>query len=109
MSSATKESLAAPPIATWLPPSRSTDPVPADRATRRRVGLIWGLLFFNVLSYASQETVVRIPSSLGKLMTQGALGLAFLLALAVNRKLVVRPNTFLVISTVLALSALMMS
>jgi hypothetical protein len=109
MSPTTRESLAAPPIATWLPPSRSTDPVPADRATRRRVGLIWGLLFFNVLSYASQETVVRIPSSLGKLMTQGALALAFVLALAVNRKLVVRPNTFLVISTVLAVCALMMS
>jgi hypothetical protein len=42
-------------------------------------------------------------------MTQGALALAFLLALAVNRKLIVRPNTFLVLSTVLAVAALMVS
>ena len=62
-----------------------------------------------MMSYAEQETIVRIPSSLGKLMTQGALALAFLLALAVNRKLVVRPNTFLVLATVLAVASLMMS
>ncbi len=99
----------APSVATWLPPSRSTDDRPADLSTRRRVGLIWGLLFFNVMSYSTQETVVHIPSVVGKLMTQGALALAFLLALAVNRKLVVRPNTFLVLATVLAVSAFMMS
>ncbi len=49
------------------------------------------------MSYSSLETVVHIPSIVGKLMTQAALALAFLLALAVNRNLVVRPNTFLVI------------
>ena len=96
-------------IATWLPPARSTEPVPADRSTRRRVGLIWGLLFFNVMSYASLETVIHIPSVVGKLLTQGALALAFLLALAVNRKLIVRPNIFLVLATVLAVAAFMVS
>jgi hypothetical protein len=103
------QSPAVPSIATWLPHSRSTDPQLADRSTRRRVGLIWALLFFNVMSYGSQEMVVRIPTTVGKLMTQGALWLAFLLALAVNRKLVVRPNTFLVLMSVLAIAAVMVS
>ncbi len=109
MSSSTNEALAAPPVATWLPPSRSTEPVPADRSTRRRVAFVWGLLFFNVMSYSSLETVVHIPSIVGTLMTQAALALAFLLALAVNRNLVVRPNTFLVIATVIAVAAFMVS
>jgi O-Antigen ligase len=99
-----------PPSSTgWLPVSRHLDFAPDDRSTRRRIGLIWGLLFFNVLSYASQALVIPIPSVLGKLLTQGALWVAFLLALTVNRKLVVRPNVFLVLSTILAAAALMMS
>ena len=61
------------------------------------------------MSYSSLETVVHIPSIVGKLMTQAALALALLLALAVNRNLVVRPNTFLVIATVIAVAAFMVS
>jgi O-Antigen ligase len=93
----------ASPIATWLPPSRSA--ISDERAVRRRIAIIWALLFFNVMSYAKQETIFPIPSDLGKILTQGALALAFLLALTVNRKLVVRPNTFLVLSSILAVAA----
>jgi O-Antigen ligase len=92
----------------WLPVSRLALE-PDERDIRRRVGLIWGLLFINVLSYQEGETIIHIPSIPGKLLTQGCLALAFILALALNRKLVVRPNTLLVLSTVMAAAALMMS
>ena len=95
-------------FAGWLPAAR-VGVVPDDKATRRRIGLIWGLLFFNVMSYAKQALIIPIPTVLGKLLTQGALALAFILALMINRKLIVRPNVFLVLATVLAAGALMMS
>ena len=104
---ATAPTATPPRIATWLPPVRfgAVD----DRVVRRRIGVIWALLFFNVMSYAKQETIFPIPSVLGKILTQGALALAFVLALTVNRKLVVRPNTFLVLASILAVAALMVS
>jgi O-Antigen ligase len=95
-------------IRTWLPASRA-GALPDDLAARRKIGWIWGLIFFNVLSYAPQETIVRIPTDLGKLLTQGSLFLALLLAFTVNRKLVIRPNLFLTLVTLLAAESLMMS
>lgn len=97
-----------PSTAGWLPASRS-GLAPDDRSTRRRIGVIWGLLFFNVMSYSKIAMIIPIPSALGKLLTQGALWVAFLLVLTVNRKLVIRPNVFLVLATILAASALMIS
>jgi O-Antigen ligase len=76
---------------------------------RRRIGVIWGLLFFNVMSFADQEMLVHLPSALGKLLTQGSLFVALLLAFTVNRKLVIRPNLFLSLVTILAAEGLMMS
>jgi O-antigen ligase len=108
VSATTAPSHALTAIRTWLPASRSkvfTDEV----AARRRIGLIWGLVFFNVMSYSSQESIVHIPSVLGKLLTQGSLFLALLLAFTVNKGLVIRPNLFLSIVTVLAVESLMMS
>jgi hypothetical protein len=95
-------------IKTWLPGARAkvlTDEV----AARRRIGLIWALVFFNVMSYSSGESIVHIPSAVGKLLTQGALFLALILAFTVNKGLVIRPNLFLSIVTVLAAESLMMS
>jgi hypothetical protein len=92
----------------WLPAARFGRELD-DRSTRRRIGLIWGLLFFNVLSYSKQAMIIPIPSIAGKLLTQGALVAAFFLTISINRKLVVRPNTFLVLSTILAASSLMVS
>jgi hypothetical protein len=84
--------------------------VPTDnRAVRRRVGVIWGLLFFNVLVFTASPMIVPIPLKIGKALTQGSLAVALLLALTVNRKLVVRPNVFLNILSVLAAAALAMS
>jgi hypothetical protein len=74
-----------------------------------RMWAVWGALFFNVLAYTQLPTVVQIPGVVGKLMTQGALVLGLLLALLVNPRIVIRPNLFLVLMTMLAVVALMVS
>ena len=118
--------VAAVPARMWarpaLPASARQDPTNAVRspAARRRqrspeekrlqrVRVVWALLFFNVLSFAVQPIVFPIPHSIGQLLTQGSLALAFLLALTVNPRLRVRPNLFLSLYTLLAITTLMMS
>jgi hypothetical protein len=80
-----------------------------DAMTRRRLGWIWGLLFVDVLTYTPAATLVHIPSVLGKLITQGALVVALGIALTINRRLVVRPNGFLLLLTVFCGLSLIMS
>lgn len=72
-----------------------------DRSVRRRVGIAWGLLVLNAIGYAG--LAVHVPSAVGKIITQGALLVALLLALTVNRRAVVRPNVFLCLVSLLAL------
>src|SRR5215469_3391239 len=74
-----------------------------DRSVRRRIGLAWGLLFLNAIEYAG--SAVHIPSAVGKIITQGALPLALLVALTVNRRIIVRPNIYLCLVTLLPLEA----
>jgi hypothetical protein len=78
-------------------------------STERRVSVIWALLFFNGLAYTAAPTVIHIPSPVAKAMTQGALCLAFLLVLTVNRGRLVRPSVILALFTVLAALALVSS
>ena len=52
---------------------------------------------------------MHIPSAVGKGITQGALLAAFLVALAVNRRLIVRPNVFLCLVSLLVIEALITS
>jgi len=82
-----------------------------ERWVRRRVGLVWALLFLNVLTFAAgtwnqQPLIVPIPSAVGKIITQGALPVALIVALSLNRRLVIRPNVFLLLTTLLALAAI---
>jgi hypothetical protein len=87
------------------------DASPADeRWIRRRVTLAWSLLVVNVLTYypatwSGAPLAIHIPSSVGKAVTQGALPAALLVALTVNRRLLIRPNAYLCIVSLLALSA----
>ena len=74
----------------------------------RRVSIIWALLFFNVLT-PPEEPLLPIPHRIAQLMTQGALFLALVLALSINPRMRIRPNWFLGLYTVLAISSLMMS
>ena len=70
---------------------------------------VWAALFANVLAFAGLPTVVPIPTTLGQLITQGALLVAVLLVLLANPGGVIRPNLFLVLLTMLAVVALMVS
>ena len=76
-----------------------------ERLVRRRLGAAWGLLLLNVIGYTS--LIVHVPSIFGKAITQGSLPLALLLLLSVNRRIVVRPNVFLCLVTLLPLEAVM--
>jgi hypothetical protein len=97
-------------------PARFRAVLPATAPTRelwvrRRVGLVWALLFLNVLTFAAgtwnqQPLIVPIPSVVGKIITQGALPVALIVALTLNRRMLIRPNVFLVLATLLAVAAI---
>jgi O-Antigen ligase len=86
--------------------ARPADPAMArERSIRRRVGIIWGLLVFNVLTYGG-TTVIPIPYRIGQAMTQVALQVALVMALSLNRKVLLRPNVFLFLVSLLLVDAL---
>jgi len=74
----------------------------------RRVFVIWALLFFNALT-PEQGTLLPIPHRIAQLITQSALFMALVLAVTINPRMRMRPNWFLGLYTVLAISSLMMS
>ena len=81
-----------------------------DRSLRWRVGLAWGLVFLNVLTFYKGTwnglpLLVPIPSSIGKVMTQGALPAGLLVAWSANRRMLIRPNVFLSLLTLLLVEA----
>ena len=76
---------------------------------RHRVELAWGLLFINVLTFAPHQSVIPIPNTVGKLITQGSLPLAIVVALTVNRRIIVRPNVFLCLLSLLVVEAIVTS
>ena len=78
-----------------------------ERSIRRRVGLVWGLLVLDVLTYAG--SLLHVPHSAGKAITQGALPVALLVALTVNRRVIVRPNVFLCLVGLLVIEAILTS
>ena len=75
-----------------------------ERSVRRRVGIAWGLLVLNALTYYG--SIVHVPSTVGKLIQQGALPVALLVALSINRRVIVRPNVFLCLVSLLFVEAL---
>ena len=80
-----------------------------ERSIQRRVGLAWCLLILNAVTFYPGVSVLHIPSIVGKGVTQGALPVALLLALTVNRRVIVRPNVFLCLVSLLVLEALITS
>jgi hypothetical protein len=88
-----------------------TDQVQAPRRRRdsreRRVIVIWCLLFFGALTPG--QSVIPIPHRVAQLMSQGSLFVALVLVLTINPRMRIRPNWFLGLYTVLAVSSLMMS
>jgi O-Antigen ligase len=75
-----------------------------ERSVRRRVGIVWGLLVLDTLTYSG--SILHIPGVVGKGLTQGALPAAILVALTINRKIVIRPNVFLCLVLLLVAGAL---
>jgi hypothetical protein len=75
-----------------------------ERWLKRRVGIVWGLLVLDALTYYGSS--LGIPNIAGKAITQGSLPLALLIALTVNRRLLIRPSVFLSIVSLLVLEAL---
>ena len=69
----------------------------------------WAALFLNILAFAGLPTVIPIPTTVGQMVTQGALIAALLLAFLANPRGVIRPNLFLVLLTMLGVVALMVS
>ena len=82
-------------------------PLTNDRLIRRRVYLTWGLLYFNTLTFFPKVSFLPIPSSVGKGIAQAVLPVALLCALSVNRKVLVRPNVFLCLVTLIALETML--
>lgn len=80
-----------------------------ERAVPALVLAAWMALFVNVLAFAGNATVFPVPRPVGQAITQGALGLSLGLALLANRRRVVRPHLFVVLLTMLAAIAVMVS
>ena len=74
-----------------------------DRSVQRRVMVVWGLLMLDVMGYSG--ALIHVPSAIGKALTQGALPLALIVALTVNRHIIIRPNVFLCLVTLLPIEA----
>jgi hypothetical protein len=71
---------------------------------------VFCLLLVNVLTFypktwSGAPLAVPIPSIIGKLLTQGSLPAALVLALAVNRRRFIRPNIFLFLVSLLVVGA----
>ena len=79
------------------------------KALLRSPRLVWAALFVNVLAFSGLPTLIPIPTTVGQMVTQGALIAAFVLALMANPHGVIRPNVLLVLLSVLAVVALMVS
>lgn len=76
-----------------------------QRSIGRRVGVAWGLLVLNSLTYYG--SVLHVPHAVGQVIQQGALPLALLVALTVNRRVNVRPNVFLCLVSLLVIEAIL--
>jgi O-antigen ligase len=77
----------------------------AEHQIRRRLYITYGLLFFNTLTFYGGMSVLHIPGIVGKGLAQGVLPVALIMALSLNRKVVLRPNVFLCLLTVLVLTS----
>lgn len=90
---------------TWRPPAKAAD----ERSVKRLVGLAWGLLVVNALTFYPGISSLPIPGFVGKGITQGSLPLALLVALAANRRALIRPNVYLSLLSLLLVSAVITS
>ena len=82
---------------------------PDESLAKRLVWLTWALLVLNALTFYPGVSALHIPNIVGKAITQGALPLALLVAIWVNRRLVIRPNVHLSLLSLLLFAAILTS
>ncbi|SDJ43014.1 O-antigen ligase domain-containing protein [Streptomyces indicus] len=75
----------------------------------RTVGVVWGLLILNTLGSAGAQTIVPLPRSLIQMVTMGSLVLAFVLALALNPRIRLRPSAYVLLLTLLLVPSVISS
>jgi hypothetical protein len=73
------------------------------------VVLAWAALVVNILAFLPLPTIAPIPQPVCQAIAQGALAVALVLALLANPRVVIRPNLFLTLITIMAALALMVS
>lgn len=73
------------------------------------VYLAWGALVVNVLAFSETAALVPIPQTAARMFTMGALPVALAFALLANPRVIIRPNLFLTLLTLLAVVAAMVS
>ncbi len=78
-----------------------------ERSVSRRVGIAWGLLLFNTLTFFPHTSFLPIPGIVGKAIAQASLPAALLVILTVNRKAIVRPNVFLCLVSLLVIGTIL--
>ena len=78
-----------------------------DRWIEHRVWAVWGFLTLNVLTFSAGVSVIPIPSTVGKVITQGSLPMALVFAISCNRKLAFRPSIFMCLISLLALETVL--
>ncbi|HEY7596044.1 MAG TPA: O-antigen ligase domain-containing protein [Actinophytocola sp.] len=76
------------------------------RSIPRLVTVVWALLIVDTLGTQPVQTIVAIPRPLMQLITIGTVGVAFLLAMVVNRRLQIRPSAYLLLLTLLLVASL---
>ena len=74
-----------------------------ERRTRRRIYITYGLVYLNSVTFSPGMSVLHIPSIVGKGIQQGVLPLALLIAFSLNRRVLIRPNVFLSLVSLLVL------
>jgi hypothetical protein len=104
--------MSVPTVAVRRVPRRTPEPaaVSAERRARRLVAATWFLLVLNVMTFypstwSGEALIVPIPSVVGKLVTQGSLPVALLIALAVNRRRLIRPSIYLGLYSLIVVTA----
>ena len=75
-------------------------PEPAS-STPKWAGVAWALLILNTLGSTGAKTVIPLPRSVSQLVTMGSLMTAFVIALALNKHLRIRPSAYLLLLTAL--------
>lgn len=83
------------------PPQGTDAPVTGRNPRVGVIMVIWGLLALNTLGSQGAKTLLPIPRPLWQMITMGALGVAFVLALALNSRVQIRPSAFLLLLTLL--------